>query len=293
MAKAQSSSKSWTRLACDVAQALLVGPAEVALAWRGAKATSCVDIRFFRWHDMPDVMDALPADLKPRAGKKANEPVLTASSADEAEELVRRLVAFLKTKRPEATDEEQWVPANDPDGLVTSVTIGDSDKWLIRSAADPADVALGAGKGKQVWTQPIGAHTGLFWRAMLFQTVYIRVDRDGFTVVDTTTDSREVEDVLRSTTPTKHGTWTFDSGIAVAMWAPLAIADLDGLQAAKAIDDLAALVETKPLVVANANGKETTKFTAADGAILKLAPGAYVANTGGDKTTRWLRFQRA
>jgi hypothetical protein len=262
----------WTAFACDVGQALLVAPAEVALAWTGAhpKSSGRMVIHFSYWNEL---VNELPAELVPAPvpGKPKELALVVEKAAVPA--TIEKLVAFAKRRYPDARAETSYS---------TTMIHRDEGYMILQALAEPpSSSALAAGKGKPVWTQPHGEHTALFWRAMLASELHVRLEREGLTLVDTTAEPREVEDVLATATPAKHGSWAFDSGVAVAMWALVEVTEVDGFARVKQPAQLAAAVAKKPLVV-----KPKAAFA-------KVAPGTYLATSGGDRTTRWLRLQRA
>jgi hypothetical protein len=199
--------------------------------------------------------------------------LLRASEAD----VIAKLTAFLKTKDPGSKAKKQ---------KQTTVFRDSKDDHRIATITEvkARDAILEEVRGKDVCEWKLGGKPVLLWAPTVhYGGIRADVSDDGFVLVDSEDEAAQPKGAGKA-----RGTWTFDSGLAVVHWAGLAMRECKGHEANE-LKTLEAAVAKKSAVTLKPNDKEA----GGGAAVLKIAPGTYRAETGGDKKARWLRFTKA
>jgi len=271
----------WYRFEGGVEQPFLIAPAELAVAWPGSTPTGRITLYFQYWQDL---LAKLPPELRPTGAKT---PVLVAASAAEAKAITDKLAAFVKERFPKMKAKRQ---ANL--NLVRFIVDDKRSYWITSAPESACDAPLDAPGAPNARTWPLepSAEAVVLWNTTLaWEGPRVRVTDHDFTVVDSELDDDKLDKLVGRATAKVLGTWSFPSGIAVVMWAPSSITELKGV-AKPEVAALAALVAVKKPVVAV---RSTNREADGAGAILRVTPGSYRGECGGDKKARWVRFVRS
>ena len=266
---------SWLEFACGTKQAVLVAPPHLALEWPGNVPTGRFEIHLTYWQPVMKDLEAAMPDVK-WEGHPDSPHTLVESDAD-AKALVARLGAFLKAQDPSIKPKKQKE--------VTIFTAGKGFKIVSTYPRYANHNALSAREDDKVelWTWKVASGSVLLWKAIHKSRLRVRVDQTSMVLVDSNAADEALDGLLEGRA-TARGTWAFDSGVAILGYSGITIRECKGLESAN-VADLEALAAKKPSIV-----KPNNRDALAGAVVLKVTPGTYTATTGGDDTTRWLRF---
>lgn len=275
---AKAAATTWLTISGGLRTSFVYGPAELISRWPGSRHTGRITIYLIYWQPL---MELVPSELVPQGASET--PHLLAADAEEAKIIVGKLGAALAKRYPDLKTKRM------DKGKMTIFTYGAKSCHVMLVPETHADVIVA---DRMVETDKEPATYEVEGEPVLVATVRLRyagqrarATADEILFVDAEAEPESFETSTRGA-GIVHGVWNFEGGIAVAQPTSCAQTDIKGM--AEGMAGWEAALANKSAVALRLKDKELS----GGAGVLRVTPGRYRGETGGDATTRWVRFTR-